>query len=90
MNFGFSVTDLRFILLFPFAIEQTIAVGARNVKGQSLSECSKDPLTGYFRDGFCNFDTTDHGTHVVCAVVNEEFLRFPLSFATKFERYPSC
>ena len=49
---------------------------ARNVLGQPLQSCSEQPLTGFFRDGCCNTDATDHGLHVVCAVVNEEFLAF--------------
>ena len=28
----------------------------KNVLGEDLEECSKDPLTGWFRDGCCNTD----------------------------------
>ncbi len=52
---------------------------ARNVLGQPLVPCSFDPLTGYFRDGCCKTDETDHGTHVVCAVMTDAFLKFSLS-----------
>lgn len=48
----------------------------RNVLGEELLPCSYDPLTGYFRDGCCNTDAHDHGTHVVCARVTAEFLAF--------------
>lgn len=52
---------------------------ALNVLGTALVPCSYDPLTGYFRDGCCNTDAQDHGTHVVCAVVTQAFLDFSLS-----------
>jgi uncharacterized protein (DUF2237 family) len=49
---------------------------AANVHGQPLQGCSDDPLTGYYRDGFCHTGETDSGTHVVCAEMTEEFLAF--------------
>jgi uncharacterized protein (DUF2237 family) len=52
---------------------------ALNVLGTELVPCSYDPLTGYFRDGCCNTDEDDHGTHVVCARVTREFLEFSLA-----------
>jgi len=54
-------------------------MGARNVLGTELVPCSYDPLTGYFRDGCCNTDASDRGSHVVCAVVSEEFLKYSKS-----------
>lgn len=50
-----------------------------NVLGAELVPCSYDPLTGYFRDGCCNTDEQDHGTHVVCARVTKQFLEFSLA-----------
>ena len=47
-----------------------------NVLGTELSSCCTDPLTGYFRDGLCRTMAMDTGTHVVCAVVSEDFLSF--------------
>lgn len=49
---------------------------ARNVLGGPLAECSRAPLTGWFRDGCCRTDANDHGSHTVCAVVTAEFLVF--------------
>lgn len=49
---------------------------ARNVLGTDLAICSKDPLTGFFRDGCCNTDGADSGMHTVCALMTEEFLAF--------------
>jgi uncharacterized protein (DUF2237 family) len=47
-----------------------------NIFGQPVITCSVAPLTGYFRDGCCNTDETDLGSHTVCIVVTEKFLRF--------------
>ncbi len=49
-----------------------------NVLGTPLVPCSYDPLTGYFRDGCCNTDENDRGSHVICAKVSQEFLDFSL------------
>jgi len=49
-----------------------------NVLGTALVPCSYDPLTGYFRDGCCNTDEHDRGSHVICAKVSQEFLDFSL------------
>ena len=49
---------------------------ALNVLGTPLLACSFDPLTGYYRDGCCNTDHNDHGSHVVCAKVTQAFLDF--------------
>jgi len=49
---------------------------ALNVLGTPLVPCSYDPLTGYYRDGCCNTDAHDHGSHVVCAKVTAAFLAF--------------
>jgi len=51
----------------------------RNVLGSELIPCSYDPLTGYFRDGCCKTDASDRGSHVVCAVVTDEFLEYSKS-----------
>ena len=50
-----------------------------NVLGDPLENCSCDPMTGYLRDGFCNTTPDDFGTHVVCAIVTEDFLAYSLS-----------
>ena len=47
-----------------------------NVLGNPLQSCSHGPLTGWFRDGCCNTDPSDRGSHTVCAQVTETFLRF--------------
>ena len=49
---------------------------AFNVLGSALVPCSYDPLTGYFRDGCCNTDASDLGSHLVCVRVTAGFLAF--------------
>jgi uncharacterized protein len=49
---------------------------ARNVLGQPLVPCSFEPLTGFFRDGCCKTGPQDTGSHLVCAIVTQDFLTF--------------
>jgi len=49
---------------------------AKNVFGTELKPCSMEPLTGFFRDGSCNTSEQDFGSHTVCAIITEDFLRF--------------
>lgn len=51
----------------------------RNVLGTPLQSCSRDPLTGFFRDGCCRTGPEDAGRHVVCAVVTDAFLSYSAS-----------
>ena len=48
----------------------------KNVLGEKLEYCSHQPLTGWYRDGCCNTNTSDEGLHTVCAKVNMKFLEF--------------
>ncbi len=48
----------------------------KNVLGGNLEPCCTNPMTGFFRDGFCRTDEHDYGRHVVCAIVTDEFLKF--------------
>ena len=50
-----------------------------NVYGEPLIPCCTDPMTGYFRDGTCRTAQQDTGTHVVCAIMTEEFLKYTAS-----------
>jgi uncharacterized protein len=58
---------------------------ATNVLGTELQACCFDPKTGYFRDGYCKTRMDDVGTHVVCAVVTQEFLTFTRSRGNDLE-----
>lgn len=56
-----------------------MAQGALNIFGKPLALNSLNPMTGYFRDGYCRTDDHDEGRHVVAAVVDEPFLSFTKS-----------
>ncbi|MEM0923897.1 MAG: DUF2237 domain-containing protein [Pseudomonadota bacterium] len=47
-----------------------------NVLGEQLQPCSLDPITGFFRNGCCDTNEMDRGSHTVCAVMTAEFLSF--------------
>lgn len=46
-----------------------------NVLGGELEPCGTDPVTGFYRDGYCSCGPEDVGLHAICAVVTEDFLR---------------
>ncbi len=47
-----------------------------NVLGTNLQCCCQDPMTGFYRDGYCRTGPGDHGLHTVCIVATKEFLDF--------------
>ena len=51
----------------------------RNVLGEPLEPCSTDPLTGFFRNGYCATGADDVGRHLVCCEMTAEFLAFSKS-----------
>lgn len=53
--------------------------GGKNVLGGPLKPCCTDPLTGFYRDGYCHTGPSDLGLHVVCVEATEEFLEFSRS-----------
>lgn len=53
--------------------------GGRNVLGGELEPCCFEPVTGFYRDGFCRTGAADAGVHVVCSEMTEEFLVFSAS-----------
>ncbi len=48
----------------------------KNVLGGELKCCCLKPLTGFYRDGFCQTGADDVGSHTVCTQVTDEFLEF--------------
>lgn len=50
-----------------------------NVVGGALLPCSREPLTGFYRDACCATGPEDLGSHTVCAVMTAEFLAFSAS-----------
>ena len=51
-------------------------VESLNVFGKKIELCSTNPMTGFYRNGCCETGPNDYGTHTVCAIVTDEFLRF--------------
>lgn len=51
----------------------------KNILGTALQPCCFEPKTGFYRDGFCKTGAEDYGTHVVCAIMTNEFLAYTKS-----------
>ena len=64
---------------FMMFMEEAKKIIQKNVLGENLEICGSNPITGYLRDGCCNTDNFDRGSHTVCAVVTDEFLEFSKS-----------
>ncbi len=47
-----------------------------NVLGTELKCCCRNPLTGFYRDGYCRTSAEDVGQHTVCVQMTREFLDF--------------
>jgi uncharacterized protein (DUF2237 family) len=50
-----------------------------NVLGEALQPCSSDPLTGFFRTGYCAAGPDSAAVHLVCIEASAEFLRYSKS-----------
>lgn len=67
-----------------------------NILGKKLQVCGENPMTGYYRDGYCKTDISDKGTHTVCSEVDDEFLEFTkskgndLSFLKSGDKWCLC
>jgi len=55
---------------------ENVVSQTRNVFGKPMKICCLEPITGYYRDGFCHFGEDDFGVHGACVVVDEDFLAF--------------
>jgi len=51
----------------------------KNVLGGELKSCCTDPMTGFYRDGYCRPGADDHGRHTVCILTTDEFLAYSKS-----------
>ena len=51
----------------------------RNVLGGTLESCCTDPMTGFYRDGYCRTGADDTGRHTVCILATDEFLAYSKS-----------
>jgi uncharacterized protein (DUF2237 family) len=50
-----------------------------NVLGEPLQVCSSDPLTGFFRTGYCAAGPDHAAVHLVCIEATDAFLEFSAS-----------
>lgn len=50
-----------------------------NVLGEPLQPCSDNPLTGFFRSGYCAAGPDSAAVHLVCIAVTDEFLAYSAS-----------
>ena len=48
----------------------------QNVFGEKIESCCTNPLTGFYRDGFCHTGVNDRGMHTVCVEITWQFLEF--------------
>ena len=57
-------------------MDQPVKQMPLNVLGTEMEECSRDPLTGFYRTGCCETGPEDHGHHLVCIEATVDFLVF--------------
>jgi uncharacterized protein (DUF2237 family) len=69
-----------FYLIYRNYITETMQNPTTNILGTPLIPCCPTgKVTGYYRDGNCVTGPTDTGKHIVCAIVDDEFLQFTKS-----------
>ena len=51
----------------------------KSILNKELQVCSKDPITGFTRDGYCRTNSNDSGSHLVCAKMDQQFLDYTKS-----------
>ena len=51
----------------------------KSILNEELQVCSKDPMTGFTRDGYCRTNSNDSGSHLVCAKMDQQFLDYTKS-----------
>ena len=77
------ITLVFFLLLISCDISETKLVkqfsSEKNVFGNSLEICCEDPMTGFYRDGYCRVKTDRYTSHIVCAEMTDAFLQFSKS-----------
>lgn len=48
----------------------------RNINKTPLKKCSIKPITGFYRNGYCNTGYRDLGRHTICATMNPSFMEY--------------
>ena len=54
----------------------TVSSSPMNVLGTPLELCGCEPMTGWYRNGYCQTDAADLGQHSICCVMTEQFLTY--------------
>ena len=79
MNFKLYIISNILILFFLSCDFNQSDMKSKNILGTELSICCTNPLTGFYRNGYCETGVNDYGTHTVCAIVTDDFLKFSLT-----------
>lgn len=48
----------------------------KNIVNTTLKKCSVNPITGFYRDGYCKTGKPDLGTHTICAEMDSKFMDY--------------
>lgn len=76
----YIIAFLIFYLIYRNYTTETMQSPNTNILGTPLIPCCPTgKVTGYYRDGNCVTGPTDTGKHIVCAIVDDEFLQFTKS-----------
>lgn len=82
---GVGIVEVR---MYDFLERQNVKLQMlkeKNVLGLPLVPCCSQPVTGYFRDGYCRPISGGHTGHIVCATMTTSFLDY--SFAKGNDLY---
>jgi len=79
LNVGLSQHHFTARVLYSSVNENMNNQNQTNVLGGALNPCSMDPITGFYRTGFCACGPGDYGVHSVCASLTAEFLEYTKS-----------
>ena len=77
LSFAEQITNSSKITISGSTLKNSVQQSS--VRGVPLETCSLEPLTGFFRDGYCRTADEDYGSHTLCAQVTREFLEFTKS-----------
>ena len=64
------------IQILPMTDSSTVSSSPMNVLGTQLEVCGCEPMTGWYRNGYCQTDAADLGQHSICCVMTEQFLTY--------------
>ena len=82
MNYLYILSILFIIIIVVYGLyNEMYENSVNNIIGTKLQVCCNDPgkVTGFYRDGVCSTGPTDEGTHVVCAIMDDDFLQYTKS-----------